>query len=70
MVLHGEEQKILGYEYRPPVDRLLSLGMTEKMEWDWPDYLAMGLGEADIAELIRMATDERLNNVDGNSPEV
>ena len=30
----------------------------------------MGLGEADIAELIRMATDERLNNADGNSPEV
>ncbi|HFE62905.1 MAG TPA: hypothetical protein ENK14_00625, partial [Caldithrix sp.] len=31
MELHGEEQKILGYEYRPPVDRLLSLGMEDQL---------------------------------------
>ena len=58
------------YDYQPPVSRLLTMGMEDKNRWDWPDYLAMGFTERNIPELIRMATDERLNNADGDSPEV
>ena len=33
----------------------------------WPDYLALGLGPEHIPELIRMATDDDLNEADTES---
>ena len=55
--------------YSPPLDRLLSCGDPRPMQ-DRPDYLAMGFGAEHIPELIRMATDEKLNNSDSDSLEV
>ena len=46
--------------YTHPVSQLLTYGDCLKMEKvgkEWPDYLSLGLTEADIPELIRMATD-------------
>ncbi len=58
------------YDYPPPVAQLLTLGMDDEMRWHWPDYLAMGLTERDIPALIRMATDERLNQAGSQNPEL
>ena len=50
-------------DYAPPLSELLTLGMPDS--WDkWPDYLARGFGPQHIPELIRMATDEELNQAD------
>lgn len=57
------------YSYTPPLDRLLTLGDAWKMDV-WPDYLALGLGLEHIPDLIRMATDPALNEVDSESTEV
>lgn len=58
-------------EYNPPVDQLLTLGETRLLDQDkWTDYLALGIGSQDIPELIRMATDEELNNASSDSLEV
>lgn len=61
--------------YRPPVDKLLTLG--EPAKWgafsqeDWPDYPAtLGLTTADIPELIRMATDKSLYHSPSGNPQV
>ncbi len=44
--------------YTPPVSQLLTYGGREVAESaEWPDYLALGFGQEDIPELIRMATD-------------
>jgi len=55
--------------YSQPVNMLLSRGDPGRAA-QWPDYLAMGLGPEQIPELIRMATDESLNNAPTESPEV
>ncbi len=60
----------MDHDYQPPVDQLLTLGIDDRLKWNWPDYLEMGFTEKDIPGLIRMATDEQLNNADGDSPEV
>ncbi|MHB9131664.1 MAG: HEAT repeat domain-containing protein [Armatimonadota bacterium] len=46
--------------YTPPVEQLLTLGEKSIRVKDWSDYRGMGIGEQDIPELIRMATDEEL----------
>lgn len=52
--------------YTPPVDKLLTYGSLEdEVSSQWPDYLALGLGPEDIPELIRMATDRELRNLEG-----
>src|SRR5436189_35830 len=52
--------------YAPPVDKLLTYGSLEdEISDQWPDYLALGLGPEDIPELIRMATDRKLRNLEG-----
>ncbi len=45
--------------YTPPVEQLLSYGEAQMSE-DWPNYLALGLKEEHIPDLVRMATDETL----------
>lgn len=58
--------------YTGRVAQLLSHGERD-VKWDqadWPDYLKLGLTEADIPDLIRMVTDSELNRADSSSPEV
>jgi len=57
--------------YQPPVDKLLTYGESNLMKPDeWPDYREMGIGPEHIPDLIRMATDEELNEADSESREV
>lgn len=44
--------------YTPPVSQLLTYGEDAARAAEWQDYLALGLGQEDIPELIRMATDK------------
>ena len=56
--------------YPPPVDKLLTFGDCSHSP-TWPNYLALGLGpEEHIPDLIRMATDEELNQAASDSLEV
>src|SRR5712692_8184689 len=51
--------------YLAPVDKLLTYGSLEDEVSDqWPDYLALGLGPEHIPELIRLATDRELHNLE------
>lgn len=57
--------------FGPPVDQLLTYGEAQSVSpEDWPNYLALGLGQDQIPDLIRMATDEDLNWADSDSLEV
>ncbi len=57
--------------YQPPVDKLLTYGESKLMAPDeWPDYQGLGIGPEHIPDLIRMATDEELNEADSESREV
>ncbi len=56
--------------YADPVAKLLTYTGDGHPPDPWPDYLALGLGREHVPDLIRMATDEALNNADGGSPEV
>ena len=56
--------------YAPPVDQLLTFGEEWSKPDDWPDYLALGLGSEHIPDLIRMATNEELEEADDGSAEV
>jgi hypothetical protein len=53
--------------YPPPLDRLLTLGDVERGE---ADYLALGIGEEHVAELIRMSLDPALNHAEYPDPRV
>lgn len=56
--------------YTHPVSQLLTLGHIEG-DNSWPDYPAtLGLTHEHIPDLIRMATDEALNDADSESDEV
>src|SRR5437763_1053966 len=47
--------------YLPPVDKLLTYGAIALTEPAWPDYVGeLGLGPAQVPDLIRMATDHDL----------
>jgi len=50
-----------GASYRAPVDKLLTLG-EPKQHSPRVDYQKLGIGRAQVPELIRMATDEVLNS--------
>lgn len=62
----------INMDYQPPVDQLLTLGEPEGLvnSDKWLDYLAYGLTQEHIPELIRMAADEELNQADQESLEV
>lgn len=47
------------------IEKLMQLGDCREFK-TWPDYLALGLTEADIPELIRIATDRDLLWADGD----
>src|SRR5579864_2999502 len=56
--------------YTSPVDKLLTLGEAEfVLPEKWPDYLELGLGPEHIPELIRMATDRELRNIEAEEDE-
>ncbi len=56
--------------YSSPVDRLLTCGDPRNQALEWPNYLDLGLTEAHIPDLIRMATDPDLNWADSDSLDV
>lgn len=56
--------------YSPPANQLLTYGECDNISpMDWPNYLKLGISAAQIPELIRMATDEELYQVNPNSAE-
>ncbi len=59
-------------DYSNPVAKLLTYGDCTKMNLDqWPDYVGdVGLTTADASELIRMATDEDLWELEDNRVEI
>lgn len=58
------------FDYAPPVSLLLREGNAWKTSRRWPDYGAKGIGREHIAELLRMAADERLLWARSDTPEV
>lgn len=51
--------------YTSPVNKLLSIGEPESVNPDhWPNYIELGLGPEDVSELIRMATDRQLRDLE------
>ncbi len=57
-------------DYQPPVAELLNYGDCHNYK-EWPNYVQeLNLEEKHIPELIKMATDEELNQGDSDSPEV
>ena len=60
------------HDYADPVARLLDYGGCDIRRTDepWPDYLELGFSEEHVPELIRMATDDDLNNADQDSVKV
>lgn len=58
--------------YLPPVDKLLTYGEAEPVDSkEWPNYLEPGFGPEHIPDLIRLATNTELRNIDDedDSPE-
>jgi hypothetical protein len=54
--------------YTDPVYKPLTYGRFEirRSNDPWPDYFKLGFGEQHVPELIRMMTDDNLNNADQN----
>ncbi|MBU0491480.1 MAG: DUF1186 domain-containing protein [Chloroflexi bacterium] len=50
-------------DYLPPIDQLLTYS-TGRPPLAWPNYLALGLGSEHVPDLIRMATDDELFELD------
>ena len=57
------------FDYAEPVSQLLTLGDPRETR-GWPDYLALGIGSAQIPDLICMLEDDDLNWADAESLEV
>jgi hypothetical protein len=56
--------------YTSPVDKLLTLGKPESTSPEsWPNYLELGLGPEHIPELIHMATDHKLSELEEDEDE-
>jgi hypothetical protein len=55
------ETNPIGGSYRPPVDKLLTLGKTQR-HGTGVDYAKLGIRREHVPELIRMATDKALNS--------
>ncbi len=57
-------------KYQPPVAELINYGECQANQ-EWPDYVQeLNLGQEHISELIKMVTDEELNQAKSDSPEV
>jgi len=56
------------FDYLPPVSHLLTIGVTDPEEEDWPDYLVMGFGPPHVPELIRLGLDKDLNGQERKRP--
>ncbi len=57
-------------DYQPPVSELLNYGNCHNYK-EWPNYVQeLSLEAKHIPELIRMVTDEELNQADSDSQEV
>lgn len=56
--------------YPPPVDRLLGLGVAGARGREWRDYTALGFTAEHVPDLLRMASDNRLNWLDPEDPRV
>src|SRR5579885_2559864 len=60
--------------YPPPIDKLLTFGVSEDFlrAEKWPDYRELGLGPEHIDDLIPLATDHELRwgGEDDEAPEV
>ncbi len=51
--------------YTSPVDKLLTIGEAESVNPDkWPNYLELGIGKEHVPDLIRMATDRKLRDLE------
>jgi len=60
----------LAADYSPAVGRLLGYGEPQRGS-EWPDYVGeMGLTEADVPDLTRLLTDERIFSAASDSREV
>jgi hypothetical protein len=57
----------MSVDYPEPVSKLLTLGDARG---EWQDYLALGLSQEDVPDLIRMALDEELYFRDSEDVEV
>ncbi len=64
-----DDEESSRFDYPPPVDQLLALGDV-RGDREWRDYPALGLGPAQVPDLIRLATDHDLNWADEESDEV
>lgn len=64
------ERKGLSFGYTDPVARLLILGAPKCGPHPWDDYTALGFDAGQVPELVRMVSDERLNNAQSDSTEV
>ena len=54
-------------DYKPPVSELLAYGDCRNYDEEWPNYVReLNLEEKHIPELIKMATDEELNQGDSS----
>jgi hypothetical protein len=60
---------VMDASYPDPVNKLLTYGDCRKPH-EWPNYLELGLTQAHVPDLIRMATDPELNWADSDSLEV
>ena len=60
------------HDYADPVAKLLDYGGLDfhRIEEPWPDYPELGFSEKYVPELIRMTTDDNLNNAGQDSIEV
>ncbi|GCE28048.1 hypothetical protein KDA_35320 [Dictyobacter alpinus] len=56
-------------KYTAPVNQLLTYGKPDIEADEWQDYLAVGLKQEHIPELIQMATDDELMQIDEERPE-
>ena len=61
------DEKMKPVSYSEPVAQLLTLGEASGYRCPWEDYSALGLTASDVPELIRMATDESLNDAESDS---
>lgn len=57
-----------GAAYPPPLDRLLGLGSLFTRGGAWRDYSAMGFAAEHVPDLIRMASDPKLDHADQDDP--
>jgi hypothetical protein len=53
-------------DYAPPVAHLLTLGEPDAT-WEWPDYLAMGIGPEQVDDLIRILEDDEFYDAEPQS---